>query len=96
MIRQRVTVTSSITTSGPGLYVVTTTNPVTITLENNGYWTDANESIQIKDMSGAPQITVAAQAGGLLDGSASVSISQAYELLAFVPNGGGGLSYLIK
>ena len=86
--RQNVTVTGSRTTSGPGLYVVTTSG-VTITLETWTHWPDSLETITIKDRTGAasPNITVKAPAitGGNIDGLTTIVMVNSNSAITFRP-----------
>jgi len=85
--------TSPYTTKGPGLYAVTIAN-ATINLET---WSDFSTSLTVKDMTGAPgTMTINAPQGGLIDGSASTTITNAYEALTFRPYQGAGTNWVIS
>lgn len=78
-------VSFSTTLSGPGTYGVVTSG-ITITLPQWTLWKELG-SIIIKDLTGEPNpnITVQAWNGGLIDGAASIVLTNAFESVTFDP-----------
>ena len=94
MIRHDVKAFTDTHLSGPGTCEVMEEG-LTITLPTWGHWSKDFEtqqlgSIRIKDKTGAnPDCTVVAAGNGLIDGKASVVMTQAHGSLTFDPSDGG-------
>jgi hypothetical protein len=88
MIRVDVQASSNTNLGGPGVCALMVSG-LRIVLPTWNNWPD-KEHIIVKDMTGAnPNCTVTAAGNGLIDGQASVTLTNAYESLTFEPFEGG-------
>ncbi len=88
MSAQIIVVTASRQTQGPGLYLIYAASCV-LTLEDFRLWADPASKIIVKDMTGAPSIsvipTVVGGSLGWIDEQPSAALTSAYEALEFLP-----------